>query len=87
MNEMITQTAKTTCFVNIPHCHTRSALLINFMAAPNSKNPMVTFTEFSHPPDLGNLARYWGKSARKKNGNANAVENTTMPKTGQKNAP
>ncbi len=36
--------------------------------------------------DLLDFARYEirGKSARKKNGNANAVENTTMPKTGHK---
>ena len=87
MIEMITQTAKTTCFVNIPHCHTRSVLLINFMAAPSSRNPIVTFTEFSHPPDLGNFERYWGKRARKKNGNANAVEKTSIPKMGQKKSP
>jgi len=44
---------------------------------------MTTFTEFNQAPDFGILAKYCGKSAKKKNGNANAALKTTMPIMGQ----
>ena len=47
----------------------------------------MTFTEFNQPPLCGNLDKYCGNSANKKNGEANAVENAIIPSTGQKNSP
>ena len=81
MIEITIHTDNTTCLVKIPHCHTKSALLKNFIAAPNSKKPIITFTEFNQPPDWGSFARYWGNNANKKNGDANAVEKNIIPIT------
>ena len=56
----------------------------NLKAAANSKKPITTFIEFSHPPLLGNLDKYCGNSAKKKKGNAKAVEKLSIPIIGQK---
>ena len=66
-----------------PHPQTKSVLLINLNAAAISKNPITTLVEFSHPPDFGRLARYCGKSASRKNGDAKAELKTIIPIIGQ----
>ena len=70
-----------------PQPQTRSELLINLNAAANSKNPITTLIEFSQPPLFGNLDKYCGNSAKKKKGNAKAVEKLSIPIIGQKYAP
>src|SRR5690349_15259583 len=54
----------------------------NLTAAAISKKPITTFTELSQPPDLGNVCRMRGTVARIKNGSANTVEKTSMPRSG-----
>ena len=71
----------------IPHCQTKSELLINLNAAASSKKPITTLIEFNQPPLLGSLDKYWGNKANKKNGDAKAQEKLNIPTTGQKYAP
>src|SRR5215469_8472861 len=82
-----TQIAKTTCRVNMPQRHTRSAFERNFIAAATSRKPTKTLTEIIQPPDFGNCDRTCGARARKKNGTANTVENVSMPASGHRQFP
>src|SRR5437763_399275 len=70
-----------------PSCHTRSTLERNFSAAASSRNPMNALTETSHEPDFGNLAKYCGNTASKKNGAAKEVLNASIPTMGKTRSP
>jgi hypothetical protein len=50
-------------------------------------NPKNTFTEFSHPPDLGNLLIIDGNKAKTVNGNAKAIPNPAIPIVGRNTSP
>src|SRR5215469_2960974 len=82
-----TQIAKTTCRVNMPQRHTRSAFERNFIAAATSRKPTKTLTEIIQPPDFGSCDRNCGARARKKNGTANTVEKASMPTSGHRQFP
>ena len=62
-----------------PQCITRSAFERNLNAKASSIKPNTTFTVFSHPPDLGNELKRFGKSANKAKGNASANPNPAIP--------
>ncbi len=62
-------------------------MLRNFRPRASSINPSTTFTEFSHPPDLGMLLSQRGKKANRVNGNAKARENPSMPMMGSSTCP
>ena len=47
------QMAKNTSRSNQCSCKTKSAFDKNLNASASSKNPKVTFTVLSHPPDFG----------------------------------
>lgn len=51
------------------------------------KNARTTFTEFNHPPDLGNPLSSDGKMAKMVNGSAKATENPSIPIIGLKPKP
>src|SRR5690554_5697906 len=63
-------------------CNTKSALDKNLKASASSKNPRTTFTELSHPPDLGKVFSHPGKAANNPNGSAMANEKPSIPMAG-----
>src|SRR5882724_915798 len=69
---------KTSLFIS-PHCFTRSALDKNLIAIASSRKPRTTFTEVSHPPDLGNDCNQPGNIANNAKGNASAKPNPASP--------
>ena len=86
-NAITTHVASTLERVKMPQSHTKSTLLRNLHDAASSRNPITTFTELSQPPLLGIFAKYWGKSAKKKKGIANAAEKNNIPINGQSQSP
>ena len=68
-----------TSLFNKPQCITRSAFDKNLIANPTSIKPKTTFTEFNHPPDLGNEFNQLGNKANKANGNASARPKPPIP--------
>src|SRR5690606_20277581 len=62
-----------------PNCTTKSAFDKNLIAIANSRNPNTTFTEVSHPPDLGSDCNHPGNIANNANGNANANPKPANP--------
>ncbi|MPN02395.1 hypothetical protein SDC9_149611 [bioreactor metagenome] len=72
---------------NIPHPYARSATDRNLRANANSRNPSTTFTELSHPPDLGRLVNHDGKMAKSTKGMARAMANPSMPMAGPRMLP
>ena len=80
--------AKTTSRSSTPHCHTKSALLKNFQAIPNSKIPRTILRCSIQLPD-----RPWerrikvGKRPMRMNGSAKTVENTNIPRIGRNHSP
>ena len=58
---------------------TKSALDKNFKASASSKNPKITFTVFSHPPDLGSELIIPGNKANKAKGKPKAIPNPAIP--------
>ena len=70
-----------------PSWSTRSALLKNLNANPISTNPKTTFTLFNHPPLWGKLLSHPGNTAKRPNGNANAIEKPSMTAVGAANEP
>ena len=55
--------------------YTLSIVIRNFILKASMINPNTTFTELSHPPDLGNLLIIDGKSANIVKGRAKARPN------------
>src|SRR5437867_7526653 len=84
---MESQTASTTSREKTRQFQTRSTFEMNFIAAASSRKPIVTLTEFSHPPLLGSAVRNLGTRARKKNGAAKTSENPSIPRAGQSQSP
>src|SRR5215211_1198767 len=76
------QIDNTTSRIKMPHFHTRSTFERNFIAAATSRKPIVTLTEFIHPPARGSCEINWGSNASTKNGKAKTVENASMPTNG-----
>src|SRR5881397_3473744 len=84
---MESQIASTTSREKTPQFQTKSTFEMNFIAAASSRKPIVTFTEFSHPPLFGSAVRNLGISARRKKGAAKTTEKPSIPRAGQSQSP
>ncbi len=73
--------------VSIFEPHTRSTFETNFTAAASSRKPITTLIDTIQPPAFGSDESSPGKSARKKNGSANAAEYPSMPTSGHIQSP
>src|ERR1035437_876875 len=62
-------------------------MLKNFNPSASSRKPSTTFTELSHPPDLGRLVSHDGKSANRVKGKAKAKEKPSIPMMGMMTFP
>ncbi len=71
----------------IPHCHTKSALEINFTAAASSMNPRAILTQVIQVPLLGRDSSHDGKMASITKGDAKAAEKATIPIIGANHWP
>ena len=62
-------------------------MLRNLKARASSIKPNTTFTELSHPPDLGKLLSQLGNMANSVKGTAKAREKANMPAMGFSTSP